>query len=79
VRLLRQVRLLLRPDELAGRLGLLHDEAGGSPPDTGETRCLEEMAASGLTTSLCGSSGLYQVTDDGRSRYQAMDSRAARR
>ena len=53
--------------------GFCSDEAGGSPPDAATMRHLEEMAASGRYDLLYASAGgLYQVTDDGCSRYQAM-------
>jgi len=51
--------------------GFCVDEAGDSPPDAAELRRLEEMAADGRYDLLFAAArGLYQVGDDGCSRYQ---------
>jgi hypothetical protein len=51
--------------------GFCSDEADGSPPDSDEMRRLEDMARAGRYDLLYASAGgLYQVTDDGCSRYQ---------
>jgi hypothetical protein len=59
------------PDSLLADWGFCVDEAGDSPPDTAELRRLEELAAAGRYDLLFATArGLYQVTDDGCSRYQ---------
>jgi hypothetical protein len=50
--------------------GFCADETGDSPPDSAELRRLEEAAAAGRYDLLFAARRLYQVTDDGCSRYQ---------
>ena len=59
------------PESPLADWGFCVDEAGGNPPDSGELRNLEELAAAGRHDLLFAAArGLYQVTDDGCSRYQ---------
>jgi hypothetical protein len=59
------------PDSLLADWGFCVDEAGDSAPDTAELRRLEELAAASRYDLLFATArGLYQVTDDGCSRYQ---------
>jgi hypothetical protein len=58
--------------------GFCADEAGDNPPDAAVMRRLEELAAAGRYDLLfIEARGLYQVTDDGCSRYQAAEGMAA--
>jgi hypothetical protein len=58
--------------------GFCADEAGDSPPDAATMRHLEDLAATGRYDLLfIEAHGLYQVTDDGCSRYQAVEGMAA--
>ena len=60
--------------------GFCADEAGDSPPDAAVMRRLEELAAAGRYDLLfIEARGLYQVTDDGCSRFQAVEGMAAPR
>ena len=53
--------------------GFCTDEAGGAPPDSDEIRRLEELARTGRYDLLFTAAGrLYQVTDDGCSRYRPL-------
>lgn len=50
--------------------GYCQDEVGGSPPEDGELKALEEAAARGdYSALLAASCRLYQVGDDGCARY----------
>ena len=60
--------------------GFCADEAGDSPPDAATMRHLEDLAAAGRYDLLfIEARGLYQVTDDGCSRYQAVEGMTAPR
>jgi hypothetical protein len=60
------------PDSLLADWGFCACEAGDSPPDSAELRRLEELAAAGRYDLLFAAArGLYQVGDDGCSRYRA--------
>jgi hypothetical protein len=51
--------------------GFCVDEAGNSPPDSAGLRRLEELAAAGrYDLFFAAARSLYQVGDDGCSRYQ---------
>ena len=51
--------------------GFCADEAADGPPDSEERRRLEALASAGRYDLLFAAArGLYQVTDDGCSRYQ---------
>ena len=58
-------------DSLLADWGFCACEAGDGPPDSAELRRLEELAAAGRYGLLFeAAGGLYQVGDDGCSRYQ---------
>jgi hypothetical protein len=60
--------------------GFCADEAGDSPPDAATMRHLEDLAAAGRYDLLfIEARGLYEVTDDGCSRYQAVEGMSAPR
>ena len=60
-------------ESLLADWGFCADEAGDTPADSGEIRRLEELARTGRYDLLYASAGgLYQVTDDGCSRYRAI-------
>jgi len=59
------------PESLLADWGFCSYEAGDSPPDSAELRRLEELAVAGRYDLLFAAArGLYQVGDDGCSRYQ---------
>jgi hypothetical protein len=59
------------PDSPLSDWGFCACEAGGGPPDSAELRRLEELAAAGrYDLFFAAARGLYQVGDDGCSRYQ---------
>jgi hypothetical protein len=59
------------PESPLSDWGFCACEAGDSPPGAAELRRLEELAAAGRYDLLFAAArGLYQVGDDGCSRYQ---------
>jgi len=74
-------RYCFAPESPLADWGFCVDEAGDSPPDSAELHHLEEMAADGRYDLLFAAArGLYQVGDDGCSRYQsAVDGTLVRR
>jgi hypothetical protein len=68
------------PDSPLSDWGFCAEEAGDSPPDPALMRRLEELAAAGRYDLLfIEARGLYQVTDDGCSRYEAVEGMTAPR
>jgi len=66
------------PESPLSDWGFCADEAGDTPPDAAVMRHLEDLAAAGRYDLLfIEARGLYQVTDDGCSRYQAAEGMAA--
>jgi hypothetical protein len=60
------------PESPLADWGFCVDEAGDSPPNTAELRRLEELAAAARYDLLFKAArGLYQLSDDGCSRYRA--------